>query len=251
MCGRLVIAEPDLSVFVEPFHVAEVDVEQWLPRFNLAPTQLAPLITNEPVRRLTLARFGLIPAWARDERISHRLINARSESVLRSKVFKHAVHERRGVVPATGYFEWRMTAQGKRPVFIHDARGHALALAALWGRWRNPAGELVESFAVITRPSAGFIADIHSRMPLALHPEDIELWLASGDQPIETLTSILTSPPEMAHLVGRPVSALANSPRNDGPECIAVAEEPTRAAQVQRQLDLFETIQESPRQRHA
>ena len=61
MCGRLVISEPDLSVFVEPFHVQQVEPAEWQPRFNLAPTQLAPLITNEPERHMSLARFGLIP----------------------------------------------------------------------------------------------------------------------------------------------------------------------------------------------
>lgn len=253
MCGRLVISEPDLSVFVEPFHVQHVEVAEWQPRFNLAPTQLAPLISNEPERRLTLARFGLIPYWAHDPRIANRLINARVEGVARSKAFKPALEARRGVVPVSGYFEWRSTPSGKRPVFIHDARGQALALAALWERWREPGGEYIRSFAVLTRPSLGGLAEVHDRMPFVLRPDDIEPWLAPGEQPLKALTSILHAAPDVEHLLLRPVSALANSPRNDGPECIAEANSPESEPEApsQRQLELFEGIAAAPRPRRA
>jgi putative SOS response-associated peptidase YedK len=251
MCGRLVISEPDLSVFVEPFHVQQVEVPEWQPRFNLAPTQLAPLISNEAERQLSLARFGLIPQWARDPRISNRLINARSEGVVRSKVFKQALQSRRAVVPASGYFEWRATAHGKRPIFIHDPRGQALALAALWERWRDPNGDLIRSFALLTRSSEGFLTGIHSRMPCMLQPSEVDAWLDAGEPSLHTLTRILQAPTDLDHLAGRWVSALANSPRNDGPECVAEASEPEplQTTPVARQLDLFEGIAAAPRPR--
>ena len=253
MCGRLVISEPDLSVFVEPFHVQHVDAGEWQPRFNLAPTQLAPLITNEPERHLSLARFGLIPYWAEDPKIANRLINARSEGAARSKVFKPALQSRRGVIPASGYFEWRATAHGKRPVFIHDPRGQALALAALWEQWRNPNGELIRSFAVLTRAAHGFLTEIHDRMPCVLRPQDVEAWLDPEQPPLPKLASILQASGELEHLARRWVSALANSPRNDGPECIAEADEPEPqlAAAAERQLALFEGIAGAPRPRRA
>jgi putative SOS response-associated peptidase YedK len=253
MCGRLVISEPDLSVFVEPFNVQQVEPAEWQPHFNIAPTQLAPLITNEPERHLSLARFGLIPYWADDPRIANRLINARSESVARSKVFKPALQARRGIIPASGYFEWRATAQGKQPVFIHDPRGQALALAALWEQWRDPNGELIRSFAVITRSSEGLLKDIHDRMPCVLRPDDIEPWLDSEAPPLPQLASILQAAGNVDHLALRWVSALANSPRNDGPECIAEAPEPAaqRESAAERQLALFEGIEAAPRRRRA
>lgn len=253
MCGRLVISEPDLSVFVEPFHVQHVDAAEWQPRFNLAPTQLAPLITNEPERHLSLARFGLIPYWAEDPRIANRLINARSEGVARSKVFKPALQARRGIVPASGYFEWRTTAHGKQPMFVHDPRGQALALAALWEQWCDPKGELIRSFAVITRSSEGFLRELHDRMPCVLRPNDIEAWLSAEPPPLSQLTRILQAAGDVEHLAGRWVSTLANSPRNDGPECIAEADEPAPQtdAAAERQLALFEGIAATPRPRRA
>jgi putative SOS response-associated peptidase YedK len=253
MCGRIVVSEPDLSVFVEPFHVQEVEVPEWQPRFNLAPTQLAPLISNEQTRRMSLARFGLIPMWADDPKIASRLINARVEGVARSKAFKQALQARRGIVPASGYFEWRATAHGKRPVFIHDARGQALALAALWERWRDPSGEWIRSFSIITRPSEGFLSEVHNRMPFILPPAEVDPWLAVGEQPVHEISRILQTPADVARLLGRPVSALANSPRNDGPECIAEAgpEPDPPASAAQRQLELFEGISAAPRPHRA
>lgn len=220
---------------------------------NLAPTQLAPLITNEPERQLSLARFGLIPYWADDPRIANRLINARSEGVARSKVFKPALQARRGIIPASGYFEWRATAHGKQPVFIHDPRGQALALAALWEQWRDPNGERIRSFAVLTRSSEGFLKDIHNRMPCVLQPSDIESWLDPEAPPLPKLASILEAAGDVKHLTGRWVSPLANSPRNDGPECIAEAPEPEAQPEpaAERQLALFEGIAAAPRPRRA
>ena len=254
MCGRLVISEPDLSVFVEPFHVQQVDgAAHWQPRFNLAPTQLAPLVTNEPARRLSLARFGLIPSWAEDPRVANRLINARSEAAPRSKVWKPALLARRGVVPATGYFEWRPSAHGKRPVFIHDPSGQALVLAAVWDQWRDSSGELIRSFALLTRSSEGFLRDIHTRMPCMLEASAVEPWLASSTPATHELASILQAACHVERLAGRWVSTLANSPRNDGPACITEASEPEppNAAATARQLELFDGIAAAPRPRRA
>lgn len=253
MCGRLVVSEPDLSVFVQPFQVQELDISQWLPRYNLAPTQLAPLITNEATRRLTLARFGLVPSWSESEKQKNTLINARVEGVATSKTYARALRTRRAVVPVTGYFEWQPAANGKKqPVFIHDSDGKPMALAAVWDRWRNAEGQRIESFAVITRPSAGFLTGIHSRMPFELQPEDIERWLSPEASTPGDLAHVLQAEPRVDHLTSQAVSALANSPQNDGPECIAPAEDTPEPQRLQRQLELFENIASAvPRRRGA
>jgi putative SOS response-associated peptidase YedK len=252
MCGRLVVTEPDLSVFVQPFQVRDLDVSEWLPRFNLAPTQLAPLITNEAARRMTLARFGLVPSWSQATKQAHKLINARVEGVSTSKAYGRALRSRRGIVPVTGYIEWQTTADGKkRPLFIHDKDGKPIALAALWDRWRGPEGERIESFAVLTRPSSGFLTAIHSRMPLELQPQDIERWLSPETSTPQDLAPVLHAEPHVEHLRSQLVSQLANSPQNDGPECIAEAADTPEPQRLQRQLDLFESIATAPSRRRA
>ena len=250
MCGRLVVTEPDLSVFVQPFQVQDLDISEWLPRCNLAPTQLAPLITNEPTRRMTLARFGLVPSWSESEKQSAKLINARVEGVATSKTYARALRTRRGIVPVTGYFEWQASANGKKqPLFIHDASDKPLALAAVWDRWRNPEGQRIESFSLITRASAGFLTDIHSRMPFELQPEDIERWLSPQSATPRELERVLHAEPQVEHLRCRPVSALANSAQNDGPECLEPPQDTPEPQRLQRQLELFESISAAPSKR--
>ena len=157
------------------------------------------------------------------------------------------VRTRRGVVPATGYFEWQVGPDGKkRPLFIHDGRGAPLALAALWDRWHGPDGALIESFAVITRAASGFLEAIHNRMPFELRSADVERWLSPEAATAEQLADVLGCEPDVAHLTSHPVSALANSPKNDGPECIAEAQDSPEPRRLQRQLDLFESLAAAP-----
>jgi len=250
MCGRLVVTEPDLSVLVQPFGVEIVDAGEWHPRFNLPPTELAPLITNEPERRLTLAAFGLQPSWARDQRPGGKFINARIESIAKSKVFSRALALRRGVIPVTGYYEWRKLNSKRLPQFIHRAHGEPLALAGVWDRWRSADGQLVQSFAVITRPAIGFMQALHSRMPLSLRAEDVEAWLAPGERSAAELEQVLASEPQLDDLVQRPVTPLVNSVQNDSPECLTEMTEAEGATAPARggsaQLDLFEAIDSAP-----
>lgn len=243
MCGRLVISEPDLSVFVEPFEVQASDVTEWQPRFNLAPTQPAPLITNEPTRRLTMAQFGLVPHWTEGQR-GHKLINARSEGVARSRTFGRVLRQRRGIVPVTGYLEWT-SLHGKRlPQYIHRADGKALALASLWERWRGDDGRWVQSFAVLTRPAVGALQAVHARMPLALEDADLATWLTPAEMSAQALAEVLGREPDVAPWLHTPVSQLANSPRNDSPDCLALRDEHASPAQSpSRQLQLFDTIE--------
>jgi putative SOS response-associated peptidase YedK len=238
MCGRLVVSEPDLSVFVDQFGVQQFEVAEWLPRYNLAPTELAPLITNEPVRRLTLARFGLVPSWAEAAQTGHKMINARVETVATRKAYRRALALRRGVVPVSGYFEWRASPQGKRPLFIHAANGEPLLLAGVWECWHARQSAAVESFAVLTQPAAGFLSAIHTRMPLTLTREEVEVWLAPEERSASELAPILNRTPDVSPLAAREVSRLVNSVDNDEPACL----DPAPPDPPPRQLSLFDAV---------
>ncbi|HEY2734487.1 MAG TPA: SOS response-associated peptidase [Polyangiales bacterium] len=240
MCGRLVVVVPDLSVFIEPLHVARLGPTLWQPRFNIAPTQLAPVVTNETDRRLELFHFGLVPGWAKDKKIASKLINARVEGVATSNAFKRALAQRRCIVPVSGYYEWQTLHGQKRALYIHDARKTFLPLAGIWERWHSQDGEVLESFAVLTRPATGFLRDVHDRMPLSVPWSAIDLWLDPAPQDAGALASILQSASAVDHLTAHAVAPIVNSPSNDSPECIApfVAGAPA----PEPQLDLFEAI---------
>jgi putative SOS response-associated peptidase YedK len=245
MCGRLVVVVPDLSELVAPYAVAQNSAGAWQPRFNLAPTQTAPVITNEAVRRLDLLRFGFVSAWPGGPRNGRHLINARVETVAKLRSFRRALALRRCIVPVSGYYEWQTLAGRKRPHFIHTHDGTLLSLAGVWERWQAHDGQTLEGFVVLTRPAAGFLRDIHDRMPLVVPAQQIEHWLDPQERDAESLAPVLQALPALDLWTTHEVSPLVNTASNDSPECLASYTAPAPAPD--RQLDLFASPDAPPR----
>ncbi|MFP5368057.1 MAG: SOS response-associated peptidase, partial [Actinomycetes bacterium] len=122
----------------------EVDIP---PSWNVAPTDDVPIVLERlvddgrerKVRQLHVARWGLVPSWAKDPGIGSRMINARSESVLEKPAFRKAIQSRRCAVPADGYYEWTQEGGRKQPWFLTSRDGSPLAMAGLYevreGAW--------------------------------------------------------------------------------------------------------------------
>ncbi len=105
MCGRYALSF--VKGFATRFQLMDRAAERGLePRFNIAPTQQAPVIIPGSGNEVVMMRWGLIPSWAKDESIGSRLINARAEGISRRPAFRASVKKRRCLVPATGFYEW-------------------------------------------------------------------------------------------------------------------------------------------------
>jgi putative SOS response-associated peptidase YedK len=232
MCGRFVISVPDLTDLVSQFGAVDLRATNWTPRWNVAPTQPAPVVTNEERRAVTQMQFGLVPPWAAKPGAS--MINARVETVATKGAFRKALASRRCVIPVSGYYEWKKVGDRKQPVFIHTP-GKLIPLSGIWERWTSPDGEIVESFAILTRPAAGFVRDIHDRMPLEVPADALDLWLDPKPKTAEQLAPILQAEAGTEHLVAHPVSPLVNTVANDTPACI----EPVAELPPAPQLELF------------
>lgn len=219
MCGRYALhTHPDIILL--QFGVAEAP--QIKPRFNIAPTQEAPIVRvrvdPEHKRELALPRWGLIPSWSKDPSIGARMINARAESVTEKPSFRNAFRRRRCLVPADGYYEWMVEAGRKQPYFLQLASGEPFAMAGLWEQWRSPEGELIETYAIVTTEAAGTARQIHDRMPVILAQPDHEAWLRSADP------GGLLRPWAGAAFSARRVSPRVNSPRFDDLRCLDEAD---------------------------
>lgn len=186
MCGRYALYE--LTQFSERFHVNVP--ENVHPNYNAAPTQMMPVITD---KGLDVMRWGLIPPWARDEKIGYKLINARAESVLDKPVWKKAVTQRRCLVPFNGFYEWQARPDGKHPFFIRPRRGGLSTFAGVWESWIH-AGVVLHSYAILTTTPNAEMQAIHDRMPVILHPDDESLWL-QADTP-DDITALLAPYPD-------------------------------------------------------
>jgi putative SOS response-associated peptidase YedK len=218
MCGRYSLRSPRKRL-AEHFGLKEEP--EISPRYNIAPTQLVPIIRRAPEsndRQLGMVRWGLIPFWAKEAKIGNRLINARAESVAQKPAFRTAWKQRRCLVPADAFYEWKRLEKGKQPYMVVLRDQGLFAFAGLWERWEAPDGEHIESCTIITTDANALVRQIHDRMPVILKPDDYSVWLAPSTKP-ERLQSLLT-PIEDDALLAVPVSSRVNSPKNEDPSVI-------------------------------
>jgi len=219
MCGRF-------ALYSDPFFLAqrfEAEAPPELhPRYNVAPTQNIPIVREERSKRhFALARWGLIPSWAKDTKIGYHTINARAETVATKPAFRNAFRHRRCLIPADGFYEWQVVpgSKVKQPWFIVLGEREPMAFAGLWERWRSPEGEDLESCSIIVTDANELMRPIHDRMPVILAPEDWDAWLATEAKEAGGLQSLL-KPYSAEGMEAWPVSTKVNSPKNDSVGCM-------------------------------
>src|SRR5258708_32718983 len=178
MCGRYTLAESPRKL-AKRFDVPETpDLPFDGQRFNIAPTQQVPIVgLGKEAREMTLARWGLIPSWAKDSKIGNSLINARADTVAEKPAFRSAFKRRRCLIPADGFYEWKTGEKVKQPYYIHLKDGQPFAFAGLWEQWEPPEGESVRSCAIITTDANDLMRPLHHRMPVILDPKHYATWL--------------------------------------------------------------------------
>jgi putative SOS response-associated peptidase YedK len=165
MCGR----------FTATFEFREIkllfnlqrDLPSFAPRYNIAPSQEVPVIVpNEGVNELKPMKWGLVPSWATDPSIDG-MINARAETITEKPSFKRLVQQRRSLIPADGFYEWRREGNGKVPVWIHLKKKEPFAFASLWDLWADTHGQTLYTFTIIastdSQPDAGDLRSIISQ----------------------------------------------------------------------------------------
>lgn len=217
MCGRYA-ASKDVATLVREFELASADVPEIPANYNIAPTTENYIVTgDEGVRTLSVARWGLIPSWAKDPSIGSRMINARAETVATKPSFRRAFARSRCLIPADGYYEWYRPAQGaKQPFFIH-APG-TWAMAGLHEVWHRGDPSEIHSFSILTMAASPALASIHDRMPVILGPDDFDTWLDAGSSSTD-VEECLSLRRQVA-MEAYPVSTAVNSVRNNGPTLI-------------------------------
>ncbi len=221
MCGRFAFHSPR-ELTAQLFELPGLPPETQ-PRWNVPPgTDIGVVrIAADGRREYVRLRWGLVPSWAKDRTIGQRLVNARAETLAEKPAFRGAFRRRRCLVPADGYYEWRALPGGKQPYFVEPAAGGLLAMAALWEHWLDPAsGEVLETVVIVTRESAGVVAEIHGRMPVIVPPAAFAGWLDPTADPAAVLAPLIAAEAVPA-LRAYPVSRRVNSPQNEGPELTA------------------------------
>ena len=230
MCSRYFL-DADGNIIAYTFNVPFQ--ERIRKRFNIAPTQEAPVIRAAASggREVAMLRWGLVPSWAKDIKVGTSMINARSEGIEAKPAFREAVKQRRCIVPATGFFEWQGEPGRKQPYAITIPGQPLFAFAGLWESWKPREGAAVETFTIMTTEANEQVARIHDRMPVILPMESIDAWLTGPPEAARALLKPYEPPVAL-----RAVSRVVSNVNNDVPECLDDAEPSWSGEGTQRQL---------------
>ena len=188
MCGRFKLTKKQQEV-IDRYNA---EVERLFEELtNASPTQNLPVITNEKPGQIQFFRWGLVPYWAKELTIGNKMFNARAETIREKPSFKIPFQRRRCLVPADGFYEWKKVEGGKKQPYVITLKSEEIfSFAGLWDVWKNPDGNLINSFTIITTSPNSLMEDIHDRMPVILKQEDEKVWLNNNTN-AETVFSLL------------------------------------------------------------
>lgn len=215
MCGRFVLHHPSslLRQWYEAVRVPEMGA-----RYNIAPGAPVHVLRATPQEReIAALRWGFIPSWADDPSCVPMLHNARGETVAEKPMFRQAFRLRRGLIPASGFYEWK-TGTGqkhRRPFYLSLRDGAPMSFAAVWDRFAAPDGSTIETCAIVTVKANTLIEPIHHRMPVLLDRAAWPLWLDAAT-PVATLLALLQPFPAERMQMWEVTDAI-NSLHADGP----------------------------------
>jgi putative SOS response-associated peptidase YedK len=232
MCGRYRLSRR--KQIVDEYFASDSGEQEWSPRYNIAPTQPVPIIRQhpkEPIRELSLVRWGLIPSWAKDPSVAATMINARSETASAKPAFRDALQSRRCLIPADAFYEWQKTVKAKQPYCFEVDEGKLFAFAGIWDRWKDASGTTVETCSILTTTPNPVTSAVHDRMPVILDPDSYDLWLDPGMRDVSMASELLK--PYNARLMRcYPISTRINHVANDDEACST----PVELAQTQARL---------------
>lgn len=179
-------------------------------RYNIRPSQPLVAILNTDPEQMVLAEWGITPFW--DKTGKKQIINARKDS-LEKPTFKQSFHERRCLILADGFYEWKAGPKGKTPHRFTLKSEEPFAFAGIW----QEKDDEPQAVIITTEPNE-LVSKVHNRMPVILKPEAEQEWLNPDLEPEQALELIQSYPAkEMRNYV---VSTLVNLPKNDSLEII-------------------------------
>jgi putative SOS response-associated peptidase YedK len=183
-------------------------------RFNIAPGSTMPVIVRRDQNEAVMMAWGLVPHWVKDPKAARHIINARAETLVERPSFRGLLKNRRCLVPASGFYEWRKDGAKKTPFYLRVRDRPVVAFAGLYDVWQHPPQQEIATYTIITTGANDLVAPLHDRMPVILSPEQEDRWVSHEPLGAGELAAILAPyPPEM--MEGFPVSPLVNNPAVD------------------------------------
>ena len=217
MCGRKTLSMSKRQI-IEQLMVDEWQVEDYTPSYNIAPTQNSLVLVQESGYNIVKSmRWGLIPAWSKNELYGSKMINARIETVTTKPSFKNLIPKYRCIVLSDGYYEWKQSGGIKVPFFIQKKDGGLMLFAGLWTTW-SMSSKKVFTYTILTTKAQENISAIHDRMPALINKSEAEMWI-NLDNKFSEVERELTDNDKMLNYYQ--VSDFVNKPSNNSVACIS------------------------------
>jgi len=213
MCGRFSLIT--VGEFLSDRFKVEVD-DRVQARYNIAPSTDIPIITNDESSKITMARWGLVPTWAKDQSIGYKMINARAETVAEKSAYRVPFRKHRCLIPADGFYEWKKANGKKIPYRIIMKDKDLFAFAGLFDIWHHNEIEIISCTIITTSPNK-VVAPIHDRMPVILSRDNEMKWLAEEN---ETRLQEMLRPYPPDDMDSIRISEFINTPGNEGEEVV-------------------------------
>jgi putative SOS response-associated peptidase YedK len=182
--------------------------------YNIAPSQMMPVIVQHERVEMAMMQWGLIPHWVKNPKKSVHPINAKAETLTEKPMFCGLLKNKRCLVPASGFYEWKNDGTRKIPYYIRLKESSLFAIAGLYDVWYDTFNEAHLTYTIITTNANEIVAPLHDRMPVILKQEDENRWL-SGDAPIPNDMKKILGPYPQDKMEAYPVSSRVNSSNVD------------------------------------
>lgn len=216
MCGRYSLSKSKIEL--EERFQAEM-LADFKPRYNIAPTQLVPVLTSDSPKGFSFFYWGITPDFGHNKPVSQKLINVRAESVHEKISFKNSFQRRRCLIPADGFFEWKKLGKKTKIPYRFTLREDALfAFAGIWEEYETVSGESQHTFLILTTSPNDLMEDVHDQMPVILGRDQEKKWLDAYTSESDLIQMLNPYPSEL--MLGYAVSPLVNSVQNDTPGII-------------------------------
>jgi putative SOS response-associated peptidase YedK len=226
MCGRVRLSSDYSEIKIALKFDLAAPAPNFAPDWNKPPTEpMLVAIRSEDGKRVPrMMRWGLLPHWAKDEKLSYSTFNARAEDFTTKPAFKDAWKRgQRCLVVTNGFYEWKkLSAKDKQPYAIGTLDGF-MVMAGLWAKWRDPkSGNEIYSCTILTCAPNQAMSELHDRMPVILAESDWPKWLGEEPANEEELLALLKPCPDEALKIW-PVSKAVGNVKNNGPELLTTA----------------------------
>jgi putative SOS response-associated peptidase YedK len=228
MCGRVRLSSDYSEIKIKLKFDSDYPAPNFARDWNKPPTEpmLVAIRSMDGKRIPKMMKWGLVPHWAKDDKLQYSTFNARAEDFRTKPSFRDAWKwGQRCLVVTDGFYEWKkLDTKGKekQPYAIAMADGGQMVMAGLWAKWKLPKGEEVLSYTVMTCAATGIVGALHDRMPVILPENEWPQWLGEEPPSEEELLAMLKPRPDEM-LKAWPVGKQVGNVKNDGAELLARA----------------------------